>query len=352
MRKILLLLALLFSATLTTLADEQKSVSLSGDHTQETVALSYMNIFVTLEDTDGETAKVKLELENLDESKALLLFDRAYDEKTVKKMPVSMTFDKTYGGTKNKRVIDPYEFANQPMMLKPSDKYTLPLVEIQSVSPTVCRLPLYIAKFKGKKMNKLILMEKEVIELSIEVELKPSAEYVGLKDEVDALSHNASICPNSKHKPSEAKQREDYQNKINSLKQKIDAAIQSHGWQPSSRAFARYNELKSTLDGIDLDSRVRDCGRHKTAAPKKSGHSCSYCSLSLQQIYHQLDDIYKKIYSSSDRKAAKAKVMGQVNALYRCCTDSGCSKHAAAWKSGGDGYKAKITERYNRINGI
>ena len=142
------------------------------------------------------------------------------------------------------------------------------------------------------------------------------------------------------------------QDKINSLKRKIDAAIQSHGWQPNSRAFARYNELKSTLDGIDLDSRVRDCGRHKTAAPKKSGHSCSYCSLSLQQIYHQLDDIYKKIYSSSDRKAAKAKVMGQVNALYRCCTDSGCSKHAAAWKSGGDGYKAKITERYNRINGI
>ena len=107
MKKISLLFVLLVTTTLSTMADEQKSVNLSGDHTQQTVALSYMNIFVTLEDNDGETGKVKLELENLDESKALLLFDRAYDEKTVKKMPVSMTFDKTFGGTKNKRVIDP-----------------------------------------------------------------------------------------------------------------------------------------------------------------------------------------------------------------------------------------------------
>ena len=351
MKKILLLFTLLFTATLTKMADEQKSVNLSSDHTQQTVALSYMNIFVTLEDNDGETGKVKVELENLSESKALLLFDRAYDEKTVKKMPVSMTFDKTFGGTKNKRVIDPYEQASQPMMLKPSDKFTLPLVEVQGGTPAVCRLPIYIAKFKGKKMNKLILMEKEVIELSIEVELKPSAEYLGLKDEVDALSRSISICPNSKHQPSEAKQRESYQDKINSLKQKIDAAIQSHGWPSNSRAYARYNELKSTLDAIDLDSHVRDCGRHKGATPRK-GHSCSYCSLSLQQIYHQLDDIYKRIYSSSDRKAAKAKVMSQVNALYRCCTDSSCSKHASSWKSGGGGYKSKITERYNRINGI
>ena len=66
MKKILLLFALLFMAMITSLADEQKSVNLSGDHTQQTVALSYMNIFVTLEDNDGETGKVKLELENLD----------------------------------------------------------------------------------------------------------------------------------------------------------------------------------------------------------------------------------------------------------------------------------------------
>lgn len=351
MKKIVLLFALLFSATLSAMADEQKSVNLSADQPKATVALSYMNIFVSLEDADGETGKVKLELENLDESKALLLFDRAYDEKTVKKMPTSMTFDKTFGGTKNKRVIDPYEQANQPMLLKPSDKFTLPLVEVQGGAPQVCRLPIYIAKFKGKKMNKLILLEKQVIELSVEVELKPSAEYVGFKDEVDRLSRTISICPNSKHKPSEAKQREDCQEKIDALKQKIDAAIQNHGWPTDSRAYARYNELKTTLDGIDLDSHVRDCGRHKVPTPRK-GHSCSYCSLSLQQIYHQLDDIYKRIYSSSDRKGTKAKLMGQVNALYRCCTDSSCSKHASQWKSGGDGYKSKITERYNRIKGI
>lgn len=64
-----------------------------------------------------------------------------------------------------------------------------------------------------------------------------------------------------------------------------------------------------------------------------------------------MDDYYKKIYSSSDRKAAKAKVMNEVNALYKCCTDTSCSKHAAAWKSGSE-YKSKIIERYNRISNL
>ena len=105
MKKTLFLFVLLFTLASTALADEQKKITLNGDHPQETITLAYANIFVSLAENDGESGKVKIEIENLDESKVLVLFDRAYDEKTIKKMPTSITFDKTFGGTKNKRGI-------------------------------------------------------------------------------------------------------------------------------------------------------------------------------------------------------------------------------------------------------
>ena len=357
MKRLLLWVACLCLSVIQGYADEQKRISLDRNHYQETVNLSYCNIFVSLDDQDGDGGNVKVEVENLDESNALILFDRAYEEKAVKKMPTSIRFDKTFGGTKNKRTIDPYSEhrgkadegqgnhgrMDRVMLFRPSDKFALPPITVNNGERTVCRLPIYIAKFKGKKGNKLLLLEKQVIELNIEVELKPSAEYEDVKGKFDDLMDDLTkkgICNNSKHKPSLAKQRETYSKKIDDLKAKIDRIADKHGWTPSDKGFARYGALKRQLDAIDLSSYERDCRRHGKAAPKAtSGHSCSYCSLSMQQIYHQLDDLYKRIYNSSDRKGTKASVMGKVNALYKC----------ASQRKGND-YKSKITERYNRIS--
>lgn len=329
-------------------ADEQKKVSLSNDHAQETISLGYCNIFATLNASDGEDfAGVTIELENLDESKVLILFDEAYSEKSVKKLSTSIRFDKKFGGTKNKRIIDPCnQPLNQVMLFKPSDKLALPAIKVSNGQATKCRMPIYIAKFKGKK--KLILLEKQVIELDIEAELKPSQEYLSLASECEKLENDirrAVICTNSKHKTSASKQKEPYEKRIDALKEKIDNAIAAHNWSAGDGGYKRYNALKDRLANIDF--REGDCGKHG----RKEGHTCSYCGLSLQQIYHQLDDIYKRIYSSSDRKGAKAGVMNQVNALYQCCTATDCAKHAAQWKKGGD-YKNKIIERYNRIKNL
>jgi hypothetical protein len=359
MRKPLLALVLLCLSLMQGYADEQKRISLSRDHARETVNLGYCNIFVSIDDEEDERGNVKIEVENLDESNALIIFDRAYEEKAIKRMPTSIRFDKTFGGTKNKRTIDPYTERrgradedhanhgrmNKVMLFNPSDKYALPPIEVTGAEKTVCRLPIYIAKFKGKKRNKLLLLEKQVIELNIEVELKPSAEYESVKGEYDHLMTDLAkqgICTNAKHKPSPSKQRENYNKKMEELKERIDGIAARHGWTAGDRGFARYEALKKQLDHIDLTSYERDCRRHgKTggAKVKGGGHSCSYCSLSMQQIYHQLDDLYKRIYNSSDRKAAKASVMGKANALYKC----------ASQRKGND-YKSKITERYNRIS--
>jgi len=238
----------------------------------------------------------------------------------------------------------------QVILTNPSEKLKLTEVGVANEEPTLCRIPIYIAKRKGKK--KVLLMERQVIELNIEAELKPSAEYIAVQENFESLEkeiNRQTFCTNPKHRVSLEKQKEVYAKKIEEAKAEIDKIITAHHWQKEDGGYIRYTALKQKLDAIDLTSREGDCGRHRGAA--KSGHNCTYCSLSLQQIYHKMDDYYKRIYTSSDRKATKAKVINEVNALYKCCTDPSCRKHASAWKSGNE-YKNKIIERYNRISNL
>lgn len=354
MRRTSLFILVSFFICLLTMADEQKKVLVSNDQNERIVELGYCNIFVQL-NAEDESGSVSIDLENLDESNALIIFDRAYTEKAIKKQSksLSIAFDKSFGGSKKNRMIDP---CSSPMegvqLLRPSDKVHLTEVMVTNGETSVCRIPIYISKFKGKK--KVLLLEKQLIELNIEADLKPSAEYVALEEKFTALEKEIDrqiFCTSAQHRPSLAKQKEAYETRINSLKEEIDRLISSHNWKEEDGGYIRYTALKTKLDGIDLSSHEGFCSRHRGGKSVSSGHNCSYCSLSLQQIYHKMDDYYKKIYSSSDRKAAKAKVINEVNALYKCCTDTSCSKHAAAWKSGGE-YKSKIIERYNRISNL
>lgn len=342
MKKIVISLLLCLVA-MTTWADEQRKVTLSTDQTQQTINLAYCNIFVKMIEEDGENAKVVVELENLSETKVLLLFDRSYSEKSVKRMSPSIRFDKTFGGTKGKRVIDACsQQLSRVMKFQPSDKYALPQVTVANGSKEVVKLPIYISKWKGTK--KLILLEKQIIELEVEAELRPSAEYVGLTDEVGQLERE-KLCSHSGHSPKLARQKEQFQEKIDALKQKIDDAIAAHGWSEGDGGYTRYQALKARLDAIDIDAQVvSNCGRH--GAPRDE---CGNCKLSLQTIYQRMDDLYKRIYNSGDRQATKQSLMPQVNALYTCASQH--RTHKAQWQRGGD-YKNKIQERFNRIKGL
>jgi hypothetical protein len=356
-----LLMMLFCLATLTSQADEQKKITLSNDNTKETVNLSYCNIFVTLmnPDSDDEFGQVLIEIENLDESKILALFHKPYKEKEVKKLSPSFQYDKLFGGTKGKRVIDPYNLeTGQDVFIEPSNKHQLAAFNVPAEKELAVMLPIYLSKPKegiverilGKE--KLLLLRKQVIELDINVELKPSAEYLGMVDEFNKLKKdvdNAVFCTHKQHRPNVEGQKEPYQQRIDELKAKIDAAISAHGWGAGDKGYQRFNAIKEDLTKIDLSKQEGICRPHRTPVPKP--HQCNYCNLSLQQIYHKLDDLYKKIYTSTDRAATKASVMGQVNGMYNCCTDANCEKHASAWRSGGD-YKNKIVERYNRIQGL
>ena len=217
------------------------------------------------------------------------------------------------------------------------------------------RLPIYFAKEKKEgffifKSKKIVLLEKQVIELKIDAELKPSQEYLGLKAKIDDLQkelNRTTFCNNSKHRPALNKQIEAFQKKTDELKAQIDAAVTQHGWTPDAGGYQRYQQLKDDIDqNLNPQNRVRDCGRHNTPT-----HQCAYCNWSLSRIYQEMDKAYRTIYNSSDRQATKASLMSKVKAMYQCCTDAGCTKHASAWNRGGND-KSQIVRCYNRIQGL
>lgn len=359
MKKLLIFVTFFFLAALSTFADEQRKIKLDDGHTKEQVRLGYCNVFVTRADIDDDgNAKVTVEIENLDESNVIILFGHAYPEKELKKLSPSITFDKNFPGTKGKRNIDTYKEARNVLFIEPSEKSMLPEISVKSSETQLCRLPLYIAKYKDKKFlgtttrtNKMLLLEKQILELEIEVEVKPDEDYVHLEKECNDLIEDISkqtFCTNSKHKPSLERQEAPYKEKIGKIKSDIDEIISSHNWYTSDRGYQRYNGIKQKLDAIDFTNYEGDCGNpknHRSVPPRR--HTCKYCNLSLQQIYHKLDDYYKKIYNSSNRKATKEAVMADVNLLYRCCTDANCTKHSS-WNN--SEYKSKITDRYTRIS--
>lgn len=159
---------------LPSLADEQKKITLNNDdRTTETVELAYCNIFVSLKDVDNnDNAEITIELENVHESNTLILFERAYDEKTLKKMFPSIRYDKIFGGSKGKRYIDVCPDIRYTNQIKSSEKTKLFVKTGSEKTPLTCKLPIYIAKNKNKSGSKMLLLAKEVIELEVQVQLR------------------------------------------------------------------------------------------------------------------------------------------------------------------------------------
>lgn len=354
MKQLLTFIIVFLFATTVTFADEQKRVKLDDGHLREQVRLGFCNIFVTKVETDDEgNAKVSIEVENLDETNIIILFGHAYPEKDLKKLSPSITFDKNFPGTKGLRNIDTYRKIRNVIFVEPSEKSMLPEIQVKDGEIQLCRLPLYIAQYKDKRFlganlgrNKLLLMEKQILELEIQVEVKPDEDFIRLEKDANMLIEELSkitFCNHPRHKPTLEKQETPYKERILKINSEIDDIVARHKWSSSDRGYQRYSELKQKIDTIDFKAYEKECGRkHSSDGASKSVASCKYCNLSPQQIFHKLDDYYKKIYSSSNRKATKGSVMADVNLLY------GCRHHSASWKK--SEYNARITDRYNRIN--
>lgn len=340
-----ILYVLLFSLIMVSYADEQKKVTLDNDkHNKETIEVANFNIFLELvEVQENGNVKINIELENLDESKGLSLFERAYDEKTLKKIRPKIKYDKIFPGSKGKRVIDACSNLKSAIHLYPSQKETIMTLSAKDGDVAKAILPIYIIEYKDKnyilwEKQELRLLQKEIIELEIEVDLKPGEAYVNITKECDSLLNEFDgilFCTNKKHQLSLEEQKKDFQTKIDLLVAKIDGIIESNGWFSSEKRYKLFDEQRERLKSINLEEKEGDCGKHKII------HQCKYCSSSLQEISHKLDDIYQVIYSSQDRSATKAEQIRNVKAMYDC------AQRHKDWRR--SDYKAKIERLYNEI---
>lgn len=353
-KKLLFLITAVF-CTLTSYADKQKEIKLGPDRVADTVELSYCNIFVAKDELgDEENAKVMIMIENLEETNVLILFGHAYPEKELRKLSPSIFFDKQFPGTKGDRNIDTYgDLRGDLFLIEPTHKKTLPEFQMRSGEKQVWRFPLYIAKYKNSKGTKLLLQEKEIIELSIMVEQKPDQNYLRLMGDADSLVKDISqriFCTNPKHRQSLELQEKPYKDGIEKINTEIDSIVATRNWYVTDKGYQRYNMIKQKLNSVSFLSYEKDCGIHKKKlVPRVPKHRCKYCGLSLQAIYLRLDRYYRKIDTSrKDKRKVKASVMPDVELLYRCSSDSKCANHSKEWS--GSPYKSKITTCYNRIH--
>ena len=203
-KRVFITALLVLATSLTSFADEQKKITLNNDdRTTEIVELGFCNIFVSLKDVDNnDNVEIAIEVENVHESNSLILFDKAYDERTLKKMSPSITYDKIYGGSKGQRSIDNCPLITNTRQIMSSQKRPLFVMTGNENTSLRCRLPIYIAKKKNKSGSKLLLQERNIIELEIQVQLKPDPVYVRICESYDSLLReidSETFCANPYH---------------------------------------------------------------------------------------------------------------------------------------------------------
>lgn len=349
MRKKIVFMLLFFFAVVGSYANEVRKVKLDNEHTEKTESFGFCNVSVTKKysDENGNTL-VEVEIDNIDGENIIVLFGHDYSERELKKLPLSISLDSSIPGTKGERSIQVSKDVPGMQVINPNEKKKLKIIEIKDGEERSCRLPFYIARYNNKRKTKIRLIEVVVEELIVEVESRDE-DYIRLESECDSLIGEISkqtFCNHPRHRISLESQEAPYKTRIDKIKAEIEEIQPQKGFS-FDRGYQRYDDLKQKLDAIDFTAYEGDCGnpRNHKSVPSRSRHSCKYCNSSLQQIYHYLDDYYKKIYN---RKTTKESVMADVNLLYKCCTDSNCSKHASLWNS--SEYKSKIIDRYNRIS--
>lgn len=349
-KRLFLLICFLSGLCLTARANQEYIVNLEkGDNGKQTVVLPYARVTFEFVTMYANMARVRLTVENMTPDEAILLFKYSQDERTLKKHKPKFEFEKTYPGAKgSRRVTGCKEILNYFEPIVPAETVPLFTIDVSTTETVRLSLPFYRAKFKpkdlnnsGKKNIKYRILAEDIIVFDINVKAWTENDSTYLKTKqivnefIDSLQ-KVSFCPNKRHIPSLAQQQKPYLEKKDSLIGVISEIIRNPDWMPTDPPYQAYSALIQSLREINLDDYNKDCGRDKSV---DRGHSCNLCSLTAQQVYHQLDDIYQQLRAgkiTGDAAEKKAK------ALYNCYQKSKKRKKDSF-------YTEKISRFYNRI---
>ena len=333
-----------------TWANEEYNIALEkGDVTGKTIDLPYANISFRLVEY-GNYHRVLVTVENLTPSQAILLFKNSQGEKVLKKNKPKIEFEKTYPGSKGNRAVFGCKQLYQTIVsIIPQEKKELFGFDVSTTAIHKLELPIYLAKYNPKQLIKkgtyninYKILSEDILDFNIEIKgwSENDPEYVTTKGAVEDFIQSlksAAFCKNPKHRPLLAQQQKQYKEKKDSLINVINATLQNHSeWFSTDQPHIKYSELLAQLNKVNLNDHNYDCGEHKVT-PKL--HSCSYCSLSAQQIYHQLDDLYQQLRNGKIDKTAAVKKAQELNTCYQKNTKRKKDRS----------YTGKISKFYSRI---
>ena len=340
-------------------ANEEHDVSLKrGDTQGVTIDLPYGNISFRLVEY-SHYHRVLISIENTTTSQALLLFKHSQGEAELKKNKPKIEFEKTFPGSKGNRSVYGCKDLNQPLVvLIPQEKSDSFSISVSMSSPTRLELPVYLAKYNPKKLLKhgacktdYKILNEDVLVFNIEIKgwSENDSDYLAVKGAVEKYLQSLqglTFCKNKRHKPSLRQQQKPYREKRDSLMSVIKSTIDNHQeWFSTDAPHIAYTELYNRLEKINLNDYVSDCGNHRRTPsrpdkPRQSSqHSCGYCGLSAQGIYHQMDDLYQQLRAGKISRDAAVK---KARALYSCYQNSSKREKSSF-------YGGKIAGFYSRI---
>lgn len=338
---------------------QSENIQLSEDNQQKGIPINIDNgehgyIYVKRIDEPDDQGRtpVQIELQNTSDKYVFLLFDRVWKKKALRKKHIVL--DKYYAGDESVSVkkIDLFNRGDINTIEKYSrENYIFHEIRVKEGETYKCEIPIHLAKSAPGWfwVDRKKLMTIKCYNLSITVDNtdkvyeKYKSDCRALLDDFFKALKSDGFCTNPLHSPSFKDQISDYTNARDSLCKQIRHTLDDKGWSKESNRYKQYQALLDCLDRMDnvdvLSKYEHDCGEHK---PKRQ-INCAYCSLNLEKIYDELDNLYKDLHNRDiDKETAKKKA----NALYRCCTQH--PKHAQQWKTEAT-YKEKITYYYKEI---
>lgn len=184
------------------------------------------------------------------------------------------------------------------------------------------------------------MAQKEVIELNIDVELKPDEDYIKLSEATDSLINEIgrqTFCSNKNHKGTSLKTLYSIYNKsIDALKKQVIQIISSRNYMSSDKGYRDFMSIHDRLNSINLEQlTVISCDNDRK---ERSAHWCRFCSLSAEDIYKRLESYYIDLHNGGK---TKEQLMGDVEALYNCAQKN--KKRATG------SYMSRISMYYNKI---
>lgn len=272
----------------------------------------------------GRGTEISIDIKNNTGNSYLLLFDRAYTVKELKKMNPSIRFDNVYSSAN--RNITPCDARSElgPLVIDPDRDESLTFKGFTS-DRMQCVMPIYVATYKKKcflRKAKYLICESETKEVIINIQKKerPDTDYKRVKEACEDLLEELegkTFCDKKTHKPSFDEQTKDYKEKIQELKDEISDIKSANGWRERSEEYQKYKALIAQLDGIEFNRQYcGECGI-KPRPIDRDGHHCKYCSWTAKDAYDYLDQTFNEIHNSEDPQEEKRKYLNDVKALYK-----------------------------------